>query len=70
MNEPLQIKKFNDRVRAMNSANAKTLVLNVDEARALHAEIYDLMAIIAELNKRQEPNYNATMNISMDGGRF
>ena len=68
-NLPLQIKKFNERVRAMNQANAKILTLNADEARSLHAEIYDLMATIAELSKLYEQGGTVT-TISMDGGGF
>ena len=56
-NVPLAVKTFNDRVRAMNSANGKVLTLNAQEARNLHAEIYELLATIAELSK-EEPNAN------------
>lgn len=67
-NVPLAVKTFNDRVRAMNSANGKVLTLNAQEARNLHAEIYDLMATIAELSKQapQDP----LVNVSVDGGKF
>jgi len=68
-NVSLQIKKFNDKVRAMNQANAKILTLNADEARSLHAEIYDLMATIAALSK-QGPSTGAIATINMDGGSF
>jgi hypothetical protein len=67
-NLPLQIKKFNDRVRAMSQANAKILTLNSEEARGLHAEIYDLMATIANLTKNTSTE--DTVVISMDGGGF
>lgn len=50
-NLPLHIRLFNDKVRAMNQANAKLLTLNQQEARSLHAEIYDLMATIASLSR-------------------
>jgi hypothetical protein len=67
-NLPLQIKKFNDKVRAMNQSNGKVLTLNAEEARGLHAEIYDLMATISHLanSATNEP----TVAISMDGGKF
>ena len=67
-NLPLHVKKFNDRVRAMNQSNSKILTLNADEARSLHAEIYDLMATIAELSKNTSTE--DTVVISMDGGGF
>jgi hypothetical protein len=65
-NLPLQIKMFNDKVRAMNQANSKILTLNAQEARGLHAEIYDLLAAIAS-NSKSSTN---TSTVSMDGGRF
>ena len=67
-NLPLHIKKFNQRVQAMNQANSTILTLNAQEARSLHAEIYDLMATIANLSRTtpQDP----VVNISMDGGKF
>jgi hypothetical protein len=68
-NLPFHIKLFNDRVRAMNQASAKILTLNAEEARSLHAEIYDLMATIAELSK-SSANSNEITTIQMDGGSF
>ena len=67
-NSPLQIKLFNDKVRVMNQANAKILTLNAQEARGLHAEIYDLMATIASLTKDTPVDDNIIIN--MDGGGF
>jgi hypothetical protein len=67
-NLPFHIKMFNDRVRAMNQANSKILTLNQQEARNLHAEIYDLMATIANLSKTASGN--AVTSVSMDGGVF
>jgi pentose-5-phosphate-3-epimerase len=65
---PLHIKKFNDKLRAMNQANAKILTLNAEEACSLHAEIYDLMAKIASLSVATDSN--AAVEIRMDGGGF
>ena len=53
----------------MNQSNGKLLTLNAEEARSLHAEIYDLMATIANL-AGQTAVGPATTNISMDGGGF
>ena len=66
-NESPNIKLFNDRVRQMNSANGKILTLNSQEANNLHAEIYDLLATIAELSKEAPSN---NISIGMDGGKF
>jgi cytochrome c-type biogenesis protein CcmH/NrfF len=67
-NLPLQVKKFNDKLRVMNSANAKILTLNAEEARGLQAEIYDLLVTIAGLSKNK--NYDDTIIVNMDGGGF
>lgn len=60
---------LNDKVRAMNQANGKILTLNADEARNLHAEIYDLMSTIASLTKTSA-NDNSPIQVQMDGGGF
>ena len=67
-NLSFHIKIFNDRVRAMNQANARILTLNAEEARSLHAEIFDLMATIAGLSRPEETSN--TVSIEMDGGKF
>jgi len=68
-NLPLHIKLLNERVRAMNQSNGKILTLNAQEARSLHAEIYDLMATIAALSK-QPATDNTVVQVTMDGGGF
>lgn len=68
-NLPIHIRVFNDRVRAMNQSNGKILTLNAQEARSLHAEIYELMSIISGLSKTAE-NSIIKSDISMDGGGF
>ena len=67
-NLPLHIRMLNERVRAMNQSGGKVLTLNAQEARSLHAEIYDLMATIADLAKRNTNDNIAT--VTMDGGGF
>lgn len=69
INLPFHIKLYNDRVRAMNQGNGKLLTLNAQEARSLHAEIYDLMATIAELSRVSATAPGIT-SVSMDGGGF
>jgi len=66
-NESPNIRMFNDRVRQMNSANSKILTLNAQEARNLHAEIYELLATIADLSKTADVS---AISVSMDGGGF
>jgi hypothetical protein len=52
----------------MNQTGAKQLVLNADEARNLHADIYILLANLAETQAESEPVANA--QTFMDGGGF
>jgi hypothetical protein len=68
-NAPLHIRNFNAKVRAMNQSSGKLLTLNAEEARSLHAEIYDLMATIAGLTAQLNSTPTVT-TISMDGGGF
>jgi hypothetical protein len=67
-NLPIHVKKFNDKVRAMNQSNGKILTLNAEEARSLHAEIYDLMATVAGLSTRS--SNEGSVSVNMDGGSF
>jgi enoyl-CoA hydratase/carnithine racemase len=68
MTEPLQIRIFNDKVRAMTQANARVLTLNAEEARNLHAEIYNLLALAVE-NLKSDSTQEEVV-VKMDGGRF
>ena len=65
----IAIRNFNDRVKQMNQTGSRQLTLNSDEARNLHADIFNLLAIIAEL---QEPKQVAdeVSDIMLDGGGF
>jgi hypothetical protein len=64
----IAIKNFNERVKIMNQTGGKQLSLSADEARNLHADIFNLLANIAEL---QSPPESAQSNsISLDGGGF
>ena len=53
----------------MNQSNGKILTLNAEEARSLHAEIYDLMATIANLSSKAT-SATDVLDINMDGGGF
>lgn len=68
-NLPYHIKLFNDRVRQLNQTNGKILTLNAQEARNLHNDIYDLLAMIAELTK-ETPASSNIVSVNMDGGGF
>lgn len=68
MQHSLSIQNFNNRVRQMNQTNSKQLVLNSEEARNIHADIFSLLSMIAELQNRSEPE--PVNSVFMDGGGF
>ena len=70
MSEPsIHIRNFNDKVKLMNQTQRRDLVLSAAEARSLHAEIYGLLAQIADLARRPEAA-EPTIQVGMDGGGF
>jgi hypothetical protein len=64
----IAIKNFNDRVRIMNQTGGKQIALSADEARNLHADIFNLLTNIAELQSHPEPLRSTQSNL--DGGGF
>lgn len=68
-NITVAIKTFNERVKTMNQTGGRQLTLSADEARNLHADIFNLLGTIAEYQSRpsETPVNN---NIAMDGGGF
>lgn len=68
-NLSLAIKNFNDRVKQMNQANSKQLTLSADEARNLHADIFVLLANLAESQQPVKAPAEST-SLSFDGGGF
>jgi hypothetical protein len=64
----IAIKNFNDRVKLMNQTGSKQLSLSADEARNLHADIFNLLANLTELQTVREPEQPG--NLSLDGGGF
>jgi hypothetical protein len=68
-NISLAIQNFNNRVKQMNQSGSKQLVLNVDEARNLHSDIYALLANLAEaVSTSNDTEEVATTGL--DGGGF
>lgn len=65
----LHVRVFNDKVRVMNQTQSKQLILSAVEARNLHADIFALLAQIAELTDKPVVE-NAVTQIGMDGGKF
>ena len=69
-NLPLHIRMYNDRVRAMLSANSRILTLNSQEAQGLYAEIYELMATISYLSRTHAEKGETVTTMQVDGGSF
>jgi hypothetical protein len=65
----LAVKNFNERVKVMNQTGGKQLSLSAEEARNLHADIFNLLANIAELQSRPESAQSSAAT-SLDGGGF
>jgi len=53
----------------MNQTQRKELVLSAAEARSLHAEIYGLLAQIADLARKSD-GPEPVIQVGMDGGGF
>lgn len=72
INLTLHIKKFNDKVRLLNSGSQKQLVLTAQEARSLQADIQDLLIYCTSLNRQlaADSKQESVINIQIDGGQF
>lgn len=70
-NIPLHFSMFNSKVRLMNQTNSKDLTLSAQEARNLHADIFELLSQYSNAIKKTE-NVSATavVDVNMDGGKF
>lgn len=67
----MHIQKFVDRVRGQEARGARDLVMSLQEAKDLHADITRLLLTLQTLqesraNEPQEPQ----MEVRMDGGTF
>ena len=68
----LHLKAFNNKVKVMNQSNARDMTLTKTEAQNLQADIFDLLAIIADLtaDKSEKPAGANVISVGMDGGGF
>lgn len=65
------IKTFNDRIKIMNQSGKKDIVINANDARNLHAEIFSLLALISELSSQLQKNDEVDpIKVEIDGGSF
>ena len=68
-NLSLAIQNFNNKVKQMNQSGSRQLTLNSDEARNLHADIFTLLANLAEATAT-DPKPAPVTNTFLDGGGF
>lgn len=67
----LHLKTFNKRIQVMNQTNARELTMSALEARNLHAELFELLAHIADLTEiKKEVAAEAVITAVGDGGSF
>lgn len=65
------LKSFNDRVKVMNQTQARELTLSAHDARNLQADIFALLAIIADITSQlQVKDEDSNIEVRMDGGKF
>ena len=65
----LHLKKFNEKIKAMNQTNAKELVLTPADARNIHSDLFALLTKINDLTNIQKED-NQAVNVDFDGGDF
>ena len=67
----VHINKFIDRVRSQESRGARDLVLTIQDARDLHADITRLLLELQRLREAAAAGpENQVVEVRMNGGRF
>ena len=70
-NLTMHLKMFNDKVKLMNQSQSKQLILCAQEARNLHADLFDLLNHCATISQKlQEKRQDDVVSVGMDGGSF
>ena len=70
-NLTMHLKMFNDKVKLMNQSQSKQLILSAQEARNLHADLFDLLNHCATISQNlQEKRHDDVVSVGMDGGSF
>lgn len=70
-NLTMHLKMFNDKVKLMNQSQSKQLILSAQEARNLHADLFDLLNHCATISQKlQEKRQDEVVSVGMDGGSF
>lgn len=67
----IHLQKFVDRVRGQEARGARDLVMTMNEARDLHADITRLLLVLQSLQEQQTKTANTdVVKVEMQGGSF
>ena len=67
----IHLQKFVDRVRGQEARGARDLIMTINEARDLHADITRLLLALQNLQEQQTKTANAdVVKVEMQGGSF
>jgi type II secretory pathway predicted ATPase ExeA len=67
----IHLQKFVDRVRGQEARGARDLVLTINEARDLHADITRLLLVLQNLQEQQIKTANTdVVKVEIQGGSF
>lgn len=71
-NLSLHLKNFNDKVKVMSQTGKRDLTLSAQEARSLHADIFDLLNHCSNLSKQlaAAKSGDSVISLNVDGGGF
>ena len=63
----LHIARFIDKLKAAESRGARDIVMSLNEARDLHADITKLLLAVKPL---KQPTQEPVIEVQIDGGKF
>jgi len=67
----IHLQKFVDRVRGQEARGARDLVMTMNEARDLHADITRLLLVLQNLQEQQIKTSNTdVLKVEIQGGSF
>ena len=67
----IHLQKFVDRVRGQEARGARDLVMTINEARDLHADITRLLLVLQSLQEQQTKIANTeVVKVEIQGGSF
>ena len=65
------LKSFNDKIKVLNQTNGRQLTLTAQEAKNLHAEIFDLLNHFSTVGRIETSKIpDEVITVAMDGGSF